>query len=281
MTPTNDEQAALLKAEAISARRRRRTAWQNAHVDRVAREREARETSKVYRQGQREAERAAVETKPCTSCKRTLPLDSFHLHKNGSRRPRCKSCRAAEDRKRYYSKPGRADTGKRAINPERQRKAAERLLKEAAERQRKAAERQRKAAERIAHLTSLLMGSNPGQHIASEEGWDVAVSELQSLWLQSGDKECVSCKAVVPPSAMLAPGPGNFYPGQCRPCVRLTRETNHRATFGPLIGPLPGPRKIPMRDGTSITVAEFARRCRERGITRQRDRTDHHAQVLP
>lgn len=262
MTPTNDEQAAQLKAEAISARRARRAGWQNAHVDRINREREARETAKEYRRSQREAEGAAAETKPCSSCKRILPLDSFHLHKNGSRRPRCKSCRSAEDRTRYYSQPGRSDTGvrKRTICPERRRRAAERLLKETAERERKAAEHQRKLAERIAYLTSLLMGTDPGQRIASEEGWDVAISELQSLWLQSGDKECVSCKAVVPPTAMRPPGPANFYTGKCNRCASAEyRECSLR-----VFGSVSVCRQISLRDGTSITVAEFARRCRER-----------------
>jgi hypothetical protein len=152
-----------------------------------------------------------------------------------------------------------------------QRRAAERRThkveersKAAQKRQAKATERQRIAAERIARLTSILMGTHPEERITSEERWNMATSELQSLWLRSGDKECVSCRTVVPPTAMHPPGPANFYPGKCRSCARMEREESLRRTFGPLIGPLWGPRKIPMKDGTSITVAEFARRVRER-----------------
>jgi hypothetical protein len=94
----------------------------------------------------------------------------------------------------------------------------------------------------------------------------MASSELQSLWLQSGDKECVSCSAVVPPAAMLAPGPANFYPSRCRRCAAAECEANQLKIFGRIAGPRP----ILMRDGSIITIAEFARRCRERGAARHR-----------
>jgi hypothetical protein len=108
------------------------------------------------------------------------------------------------------------------------------------------------------------MGTDPQERIDSEQGWTMATSELQRLWLQSGYKVCVSCEATVPPTDMQPPGPASFYPGQCRRCAHAAWEASHRATYGPLIGPLSGPRKIAMRDGTRITVADFARRVWER-----------------
>lgn len=107
------------------------------------------------------------------------------------------------------------------------------------------------------------MGETNGDRIATQERWDMTSPELQGLWLQSGDKECVSCKAVVPPKAMLPPGPANFYPGKCHKCAEAeSRENSFRVTGRRT----EGPPLIPMRDGTSITVAEFARRVRERQL---------------
>jgi hypothetical protein len=89
----------------------------------------------------------------------------------------------------------------------------------------------------------------------------VASAELQSLWLLSGDKRCTACDTVVAPAAMRPPGPANFYPGKCRSCARAEYDQNHWRVFGRAPD---GPRLIPMRDGTSITIAEFARRHRIR-----------------
>lgn len=36
----------------------------------------------------------------CTKCKKQLPDDDFHLASNGQRHPKCKTCRAAYERKR-------------------------------------------------------------------------------------------------------------------------------------------------------------------------------------
>ena len=91
----------------------------------------------------------------------------------------------------------------------------------------------------------------------------MATSELHSLWSQSGDKECVSCKAIVPPSAMLPPISSNFYPGKCRSCARAEYYEHSFRVYGRLSE---GPRLIPMRDGSAIPVAELARRCREREL---------------
>lgn len=46
------------------------------------------------------------------------------------------------------------------------------------------------------HLGCALAGMNPDERIASEQRWDTVSNELQNVWQQSGDKECVSCKAV-------------------------------------------------------------------------------------
>jgi hypothetical protein len=242
VTTINEDQAEQLKAEAIASRRAARPAWQNAHADRINREREARETAKEYRRAQWQAE--LVAQKQCSSCAQTLPLTSFGIAR-GKPRARCTACHNEVNRRLYYTRQGRSEIG--------------------AERGSVSPERQRKAAERIAHLTALLMGTSPGERIASEEGWDMATSELQSLWLQSGHKECVFCRAVVPPSAMLPPGPANFYPGHCRKCARQAYETETIRVFGKVSQP----RLLPMRDGTSITLGEFARRHRERGQARR------------
>jgi hypothetical protein len=217
--------------------------WRKAHADRVNRERQARETAKVYRAEQRQRARDSEEQKQCTRCLRTLPLSSFS--RMGDRlRSACKQCDAAECRRRRRRAQGKTGSGfpRGTVSPE----------------------RRREAAERIAHLVSLLNGSASGERIDNEHAWEVTVAELQRLWLQSGDKECASCSAVVPPTEMRPPGPASFYPGQCRKCAHTAWEASHRATYGPLIGPLRGAPRLRMKDGTFITVASFARRVRER-----------------
>lgn len=273
---TTPERAAELKAQAISARRAARAPWQNAHVDRQDREREARRIAKEYRETQREAVNAAG--KQCSRCAQTLPLDCFSPAHRDRPTARCKPCVAAVTRERYHSdlakarsrtRNGTPNSERRRMSAERQgmaddrarRQAAELARQQAAERQRKREEQQRKIAERVERLTAQLTGTAAGERIASEERWDKAVSELRQLWLQSGDKQCISCKAIVPPTAMLPPGPANFYPGKCRPCVSAEYAARHRQVFG--TAP-PGPPLIRLLDGSAITVAELARRVRER-----------------
>jgi hypothetical protein len=267
-----NDRAAELAAAAYAARRAARPAWRNAHSDRLAREVEARRIAKEYRQAQRLAARS-VTTKQCSACGESLPLDSFSPAHRDRATARCKPCSAAVTRKRYHGdlEKARSRTRNRPVDPERQRKAAERQRKaaedrerKAAERQRKVTERERKAAERIAHLAALLSGAVvSGQRISSAGGWDMADAELRKLWARSGDKQCVSCNAVVPPSAMLPPGPANFYPGHCRSCATAACNANTLRVTGK---PPPGPRLIPMKDGTAITIAEFACRVRERSL---------------
>lgn len=238
---TNDHTAA--KVAAIAARRAARPAWRNAHFDRQARECEARTTAKEYGRAQREAARSEG-TKHCSGCDRTLPVGDFSRHKRWGLQHRCKPCMAEAARASYHRRLGQSGTGvpRGSISPD----------------------GQRKAAERIAHLTALLHGTAKGERISSQDGWEATMAELHTLWSQSGDKECVSCKAMVPPSAMLPPGPANFYPGHCRSCARIVSEGSHRAAYGPPIGPLQGPPKLLLRDNSRVTIAELARRCRER-----------------
>jgi hypothetical protein len=256
VTIINDDQAAQLKAEAIAARRAARAAWQNFHVDRINREREARETAREYRQ----------RTKQCSSCSKSLPLDCFSPAFQDRPTARCKPCVAAATRERYHRNLDRARSRTRnrpayvkrprQTDEQRERRAAERQHK-TEERKRQQTERQCRAAQRVAQLTALLMGTSPGQRITSEREWDVATTELRRLWVDSGEKECAACKAVVPPSAMHPPGPANFYPGKCRSCAREEYRENQLRVFGRVSQ---GPPKILLRDGTSITIGEFARR---------------------
>lgn len=230
-------------------RRAARPAWRNEHFDRRERELEARQRRQEYRLKQAEAKAVAAANgeKQCSRCKLTLPLGSFSLEGTGKPTARCKSCAATVARERYHRKHGRSGSGT-AMGP----------------RGTISPEKRREAAERIAHLTSLLMFANSNERITSQEAWNVTTSELEKLWHLSGDKECASCGAVVPSTAMRPPGPANFYTGKCNSCATEASEAAHRATYGPLIGPLPGPPKIPMLDGSRITVAEFGRRVRER-----------------
>lgn len=257
-----NEWADQLKAAAIAYRRARRPTWQNAHADRLAREREARRVAKEYRQARREAGQAAEPHKRCTCCYQSLPLSAYGL-KKGKPRAHCRACdaekkrasrqtvleltdeqrdkRNADARAYYHRRQGRTSTGspRGSISPERRREVAERIL----------------------HLTELLMGSSPRQRISDQQTWEATASELHRLWLQLGDKQCVSCKATVPPSRILPPGPANFYPGKCRPCAEAEWRENSRRVTGREPA---GPRLIPMKDGTAITIAELARRHRER-----------------
>lgn len=246
---------AHLKAEAIATRRARREPWQNAHADRIARDREARRTAQGYRQAQKEAER--TDGKTCAKCGEAKPASEFELRSSGNLRGTCKACKNARKVERRCQLRG----------PEREarvaKKASQQLATRAAaqaKQERKQAAQQLEAAERIARLTSLLSSKSQDTRITSDQAWEGAVSELQRLWLLSGDKVCLGCGDAVPASAMLPPVPCNFYRGKCRSCARAEYEANQLDVFGHLSGP----RLIPMLDGSSITLGEFVRRHRER-----------------
>jgi len=222
-----------------------RPAWRNENFDRRERELEARQRRQEYRL----ASRVSANEKQCSRCDQTLPLGSFSLEVTGRPTARCKSCAATVARERYHKKLGRVGRGtaRGSIDPA----------------------KRREAAERIDYLASLLKGLDPNQRLTSVGEWDVTTSELQKLWHLSGDKECASCGTVVPSTAMRPPGPANHHTGKCNACAKAASEADHRATYGPLIGPLPGPPKILLRDGTRITVTEFARRVRGREQSRR------------
>ena len=297
MHTISPERAAQLKAEAITARRAARAPWQNAHVDRLAREREARRIAREFR-----VEQQTTEGRQCRQCGQTLPAAAFELLPSGGLRSICRDCRTAQKvaRKRaaraaYQQTPEyQAELERRRLEREQRQEDREatkaereraRLTAEEAERtaaceaaiarRRKrearkrgiglrplSAEQQREVAERIPHLVALLTGTSDFRHrISDQQTWEATASELKRLWLQSGDKECKSCGAVVSAAAMRPPGPANFYPGKCNSCASAEHLADHRRVFG---GELEGPRRIAMLDGPSITVAQLARRHRDR-----------------
>ena len=286
------DRAAQLKAEAVAARRAARAPWQNAHADRMAREREAR---RVAREAAQNTER------PCKDCGDLKPPSAFELLPSGSLRGSCRDCRSAQkvDRKRearaarkltpeYQAELVRRELEREQRREERQAAKDQELAKLQAakevewaavraaelERRRKRMERKRgvrrralspeklqEIAKRIPQLVSLLMGTNPGARIADQQSWEAIASELRQLWPQSGGKVCETCKATVSPSAMRPPGPANFYPGQCNRCARKAHLQDHRRVFG---REPEGPRPIAMLDGSTLTIADLARRHRER-----------------
>jgi hypothetical protein len=154
-------------------------------------------------------------------------------------------------------------------------KAAERAAARAAALSRHLAKREAKAAKaerkrqaiaaRASHLIALLNGTAPGERISDTEGWDRVTAELRKVWPLSGDKQCTECGAVVPPEAMLPPGPGNFYEGQCRGCSTASYRAN-RAALGIACG---DPPLILLKDGSRVTVGEIARRHHERERNRR------------
>ncbi len=227
-----------LKAESIATRRAQRAPWQNAHADRLHREREARAISREYRATQRDTakrlkpyEGVPEGTKRCSRCREVLPLDLFYVVPSGARKSRCKPCgiivtRECKLRKRWSGKPTQS---------------------------------QEQAMAQLKQLASRLRGEGDVR-ITTDEGWDGAMSELQRLWALSGDKTCKGCGESVPPTGMLPPGPANFFPGKCRSCARREFFAHSLRVYGRPTAP----RLLPMRDGTSITLAEFVRRHRER-----------------
>lgn len=242
-------------------------------------------------------------TKACAKCGETKPVPAFERLSAGHHRGTCKACRVAcSVARRQQARAAWKETP--AYKAHLERKQREREAREAAKeyaraqreaereatwqaerevaraadaaRRRKRADRKRgiglrppsperrqEIAARVEHLVALLNGCKQRERIATDEGWESVSSELQKLWLQSGEKECVSCRQMVPPERMLPPGPGNSHPGYCRSCAAEAYERYRKDTFGPL----PGGRRIPMRDGTTISIGELAHRHRERAAT--------------
>jgi hypothetical protein len=204
--------------------------------------------------------------------------------------------RRSAERQEYYSRTGRdGQTGlsraertaalalrlaerkarASATDADRQAEAVARETERAAtaakalSRRRAKHERKRDALiHRAAQLIALLNGTAPGERINDAEGWDRVTAELRKVWHLSGDKQCTSCAAIVPPEAMLPPGPGNFYEGQCHPCAKASYEAN-RAALGIAHQ---GPPTIRLKDGSTITVGTLARRHHERERNRRSKR---------
>lgn len=236
MNTTTEDWAEQLKAAARAYRRAALEPHVRQHIERREREQEARRIRREYRALQR-----SNGVRTCSKCNQTKPLDNYPLMPSGNPHATCRTCKAAMVREAKRRKT-------LGLAPRRNGRTADVGAD----------------LERLTQMASALAGTNPNERIVSEQGWNNLADELENLWLQSGDKTCISCKQVVPPTAILPPSPGNSYPGRCNGCAHIAWETNHRSVVGPLIGPLPGPRKIPMRDGTSITVAELARRVAAR-----------------
>lgn len=254
--PLTDAEREERKAAAIAARRAAMPAHLRHHIERRNREREARAQRKAYRQAQAEAAVAAEPRKTCTGCKQSLPLSAFHVRKkSGKPIARCKPCHSAQALACYYARTGRPGdaTGVRSGRPSAS-----------------AARRAEVAATWAAYHSLRLEGLIPSDPVVDEEDWELTTQAVRQGWERGGDKECIGCKQTVPPSAMLPPGPGNFYPGRCQPCARLARREGHFRVFGSY--PAETPRLIPMRDGTEITIGELARRHRERTARRRATR---------
>lgn len=195
-------------------------------------------------------------TKHCPACNQHLPLDAFSLNQHGNPRRQCRPCRSAIESARYATKANRPAWKVDHIERQKREREARRAAREY---------RRREMLARIDELAPLVSGASEGGPINDEEGREAVMSELQKLWLQSGDKQCAACGELVSPASMLPPGPANFYPDHCRPCARQAHEQHSLAVFGTL----PEPRRLPLRDGTTITLAELASRHREREAERR------------
>jgi len=212
------------------------------HLERLRREREAREQRKVYRAEQR----AAAPHKTCTGCKMPLPLSAFSVRKStGKTIARCKPCVSAEALAHYYAKTGR----------------------KVGDLSRKAARRAVVSATWAAYHSLRLEGFIPSDPVTDEEDWELTSRAVREGWERSGDKLCARCNQTVLPSAMLPPGPGNFYPHHCRPCAGEAWRDGYVRVFGHR--PPERPRAVILRDGSEITIGELARRHRQREALRR------------
>jgi len=273
-----DAWAEKRKAEARAARRAALAPHQRQHLERQEREREARVVSKEHRKAQRDTQLAAEPHKTCNACSQSLPLSAFEVKDKakGTLRGTCGDCRKAAT-----AAQRRAERA--ALNDE-EREKANAAIRDRYHRAKSGTARgpQRRKqwtrrdpgtaaaeAEEVVHLSSLLLGTHPSERLTTEGEWAAVTSKLHQLWLRSGDKVCTFCGRLVPPTAMLPPGPANFYPGKCQSCASTEALANHLRVTG---RPFEGPRPIPMRDGTSITIAELARRHRERERERRLNR---------
>ncbi len=222
------------KAEAIAARRAAIRPELRQHHERRDREREARRVAKASR----DAERGGG-VRTCSKCSVTQPLSNYPLMPSGNPHATCRTCKTAATREAKR----RARAGlpsklavRRGVGPA--------------------------DLKRLNRWLSALDGTNHNERIDSEEGWNMALAEVQRLWTLAGDKKCVACKQIVPASAMIPPGPGNFYSGRCNPCAREAYRAGHLRAFGRHLPETA--RRIPLRDGSTISIGELAGRHRAR-----------------
>jgi hypothetical protein len=210
------------------------------------------------------AERVAVRTKPPEPNSGGLP--------SAAQRAAALALRLSERQAHSSATVAEREAQADLKAAERAAARAEALSRHLAKREAKAAkaERKRKAlAERASHLIALLNDTAPGERISDTEGWDRVTAELRKVWPLSGDKQCTECRAVVPPTAMLPPGPGNFYQGHCNGCATASYRAN-RAALGLACG---CPPLILLKDGSRVTVGEIARRHLRRDRERRARRS--------
>jgi hypothetical protein len=234
----------------------------------------------------------------CAACQQTKPRADFHMNRHGNPYTYCRPCRSEMSKVRYAAKvaalppeilrarAARADRQRREQEARENAKAFAKAQRESArdseyrsqlDRIKRRANRNRglrsngsaKALpphevaanrERVDYLLLLTTNRHPTEQIADEHSWQRALSEMNRLWLLSGDRVCIACNLTVPPEQMHPPTPGNTRHGMCKRCAYADYEANRYATFGDR----EVPRGILMRDGTRISIAELARRVRAR-----------------
>ncbi|MDX3910885.1 MAG: hypothetical protein QHC67_13860 [Sphingobium sp.] len=237
-------------------------------------------------------------TSHCTACGQEKPRADFHLNRHGNPYTYCRPCRSAMSKARYAAKI--AAMPPEILRARADRLARQKREQEARDNAKAFAKAQRQAAgnveqdaqlkrfkwrenrkrglhgngtrkvlppeevaanrERVEYFLLLITDQHPTEQIADEQSWQQALSELNRLWLLSGDRVCTCCGQTVPPEQMHPPTPGNTRRGMCKPCAVADYEADRMANFGHLTEP----RRLLQRDGTTITVAELARRHRER-----------------
>lgn len=252
--PLSDADYRAARWAALPAHRRQ-------HLERMHREKEAKRAGREYRQQQREAAAAAGPHKTCTGCKQSLSVRLFSPKRDGYR-PRCRRCESAEAAARKRAR--QRGWSKAEADAHRAKQRADYRTRQARSgRPSASAARRADVAATWAGYHSLrLEGLIPSDPVVDQEDWEVATQAVRKAWESSGDKQCVGCKQTFPPSAMLPPGPGNFYPGRCNPCARDAWREGYLRTFGRY--PAERSRPIVLLDGSEITIGELARRHRER-----------------
>lgn len=234
----------------------------------------------------------------CKDCSQTKPRSMFHTTPRGKPYARCRPCRAQRSKAQYAAaqealspeikaaKAARADRMRREAEAKQAAKdyaarqkveAAQKGLEIQHKRRMWAANRKRglrgdgssKVLDpkevannrlRADYLALLLADGHPTERIANDRSWEAAISELRRIWPLAGNRDCNSCGENVAAHKMRPPIPGSGRQGMCIRCSNAACDAERLAIFGPY----QGPQLMPMRDGTSITLAEFASRVYRR-----------------